>query len=174
VIFTISAEYFSQRVQCTREDKEECLQTVRQLLELAFEAQEHGLLAMEELVADQTRFPDRFLRKAVELVVEISDPEKIRKVLYNLIITTKYVANNHFLKDMLITETMLAVSQSEDLDYVFAHLIPSYFGLDYAPKAEEVYRSYKISRVRERKFLIRLTEPKADTNEERKEGTDHG
>ena len=34
MIFTISAEYFSGRIQCTREDKQECLYTVRQLLEL--------------------------------------------------------------------------------------------------------------------------------------------
>lgn len=153
MLFTISAEYFSGRVQCTREDKQECLYTVRQLLELAFEARDHGLLAMEELVSDHTRFPDRFLRKAVELTMETSDPDKIRKVLYNLIITTKYVANNHFLKDVLITETMLAVSRSEDLDYVFAHLIPSYFGLDYSPQAEEVYRNYKASRAQERRMI---------------------
>ena len=48
MIFTISAEYFSGRIQCTREDKQECLYTVRQLLELAFEARERGLLAMED------------------------------------------------------------------------------------------------------------------------------
>ncbi len=156
MIFTISAEYFSGRIQCTREDKQECLYTVRQLLELAFEARERGLLAMEDLISDHARFPDRFLHKPVELTMEVSDPDKIRKVLYNLIITTKYVANNQFLKDLLIAETMLAISQSEDLDYVFAHLIPSYFGLDYSPQAEEVYRNYKISRVQERK---RMTEP---------------
>ena len=59
----------------------------------------------------------------------------------------KYVAKSHFLKDVLITETMLAVSRQDDLDYVFAHLLPSYFGMDYAETAEEVYRGYKQSRI---------------------------
>ena len=104
---------------------------------------------MDAMVQDRNRFPDMFLRKAVGLTVEIADTERIGKVLYNLILSSKYVAKHHFLKDVLIAETMLAVSQGDDLDYVFAHLIPSYFGMEYAAAAEEVYRVYKQTRIRE-------------------------
>jgi len=142
----MDAEYFAQRIMCTREDKKECLPVIRQLLDLAYASQNYGLLVMEAMVQDRVRYPDAFLRKAVGLTSEVADPEKIGKVLYNLIISSKYVAKSHFLKDVLITETMLAVSKREDLDYVFAHLIPSYFGVEYADKAEEVYRNYKRER----------------------------
>lgn len=145
----VDAEYFSQRIMCPREDKKECLPIIRQLLELAYAAQTYGLLAMDAMVQDRNHFPDMFLRKAVGLTVEIADTERIGKVLYNLILSSKYVAKHHFLKDVLIAETMLAVSQGDDLDYVFAHLIPSYFGMEYAAAAEEVYRVYKQTRIRE-------------------------
>jgi len=147
VVFCMDAEYFAQRIMCTREDKKECLPVIRQLLDLAYASQNYGLLVMEAMVQDRVRYPDAFLRKAVGLTAEVADPEKIEKVLYNLIVSSKYVAKSHFLKDVLITETMLAVSKKEDLDYVFAHLIPSYFGVEYAGAAEEVYRSYKQARI---------------------------
>ena len=51
---------------------------------------------------------------------------------------------------MLITETMIALSQGEDLDYLFAHLIPSYFGLEYFSMVEELYYEFKESLVRAR------------------------
>lgn len=144
----MNTEYFAQRIQCTRDDKEDCLYTVRQLLELAFEARQNGILALEGMIADQIRYPDPFLRKAVGLTLEIANPDKIRKVLCNLIVSTKNTGNHHFLKNVLITEAMLAISGREDLDYLFAHLLPSYFGIDYAPRVEELYRNYKKSLVK--------------------------
>ena len=69
--FTIDAEYLSARMQCSREDKQDCLPVVRQLTVLAYIGRERGLLAMEEEVRDRGRYPDAFLRKAVELTVEI-------------------------------------------------------------------------------------------------------
>lgn len=148
MIFSIDTEYFAQRIQCTRDDKEDCLPTVRQLLELAYASRDVGLLVMDEMVQDKARYPDAFLRKAVQLTVEIADSEKIRKVLYNLIVTTKFMANHHFLKDVLITETMIALSQGEDLDYLFAHLLPSYFGLEYFSMVEQLYYDFKESFIR--------------------------
>lgn len=149
MIFCMDAEYFAQRIMCTREDKKECLPVIRQLLDLAYAAQNYGPLVMEAMVQDRARYPDAFLRKAVGLTAEVADTEKIGKVLYNLIVSSKYVAKSHFLKDVLIAETMLAISQGDDLDYVFAHLIPSYFGMEYAAAAEDVYRSYKQARIDE-------------------------
>lgn len=150
---TIDAEYLSSRVQCTREDKQDCLPVVRQLVALAYIARERGLLSMEEAVRDRARYPDAFLRKAVELTVEIADTEKIGRVLYNLIITSKYMGNFHFLKNVVIAETMLSVSKSEDLDYVFTHLVPSFFGMEFAPMVEETYRAQKKAMMTTRKLI---------------------
>ncbi len=139
----MDTEYFAQHIQCTREGKQECLFTVRLLLELAFAARKNGLLKMEELIREDNRFSDAFLRKAVSLVVEISSPELIRKVLYNYIFSSNYVSNQRFLNCVIITETILAISRSEDTDYIFTYLVPSYFGMEYENEALHVYENYK-------------------------------
>ena len=139
----MDTEYFAQHIQCTREGKQECLYTIRLLLELAFAARQNGLLKMEEIIREDIRFSDAFLRKAVNLVVEISNPELIRKVLYNYIFSSNYVVNQRFLNCIIITETVLAVSRSEDVDYIFTYLVPSYFGMEYESEALRVYETYK-------------------------------
>lgn len=139
----IDTEFFVQHIQCTREQKMECLDTVRLLLDIAFTAREFGLLKLEELIQDHVKFSDRFLRKAVNLTIEISKPENIREVLYNYLFTSCYASNQQFLNGVIITETMVAVGQSESLDYIFTYLIPSYFGLDYEEEAIRIYRNYR-------------------------------
>lgn len=139
----MDTEYFAQHIQCTREGKQECLITVRQLVELAFAAQQSGLLKMDEMIQDYARYPDPFLRKAVALAVEISNADQIRKVLFNFIITSKHLANHQFLSEVVITETICALSRGDDLDYVFTYLVPSYFGIEYEGMVVDVYRKYK-------------------------------
>lgn len=139
----MDTEYFVQHIQCTREGKQECLFTVKQLVELAFTARDKGLLAMETLIQDHARFPDPFLRKAVALVIDISNPDNIRRVLHNYIFTSNYTANQRFLNGVLITETMIAISHKEDLEYVFNYLVPSLFGIEYESAVVDIYQRYK-------------------------------
>ena len=144
--FIMNTEYFVQHIQCTREGKMDCLPTVRQLAELALTGREKGLMKMDELVEDESRFPDPFLRKAVHLVAEHSNPNNIRQVLYNFILSTKHVANHQFLNEVLIAETMLAISQSYDVEYIFNYLVPSLFGIENESVVVNVYQEYKKSR----------------------------
>ena len=141
--YVLTPEYFTQRIQCPREAKQDCLPTVRQLVELAFIARQQGLLKMDEMVQDYARYPDPFLRKAVNLVVETSDEDNIRKVLYNYILSTKHTANFQFLNEVIIAETMLALSRSEDLEFIFNYLVPSYFGIEYESSVVNVYQNFK-------------------------------
>lgn len=146
----MTMEYLANRTQVTREGKQECLYTVRQLVELAFSARDHGLLSMEGLLDDRARFPDPFLRMAVQLTLDISKPENIRRVLHNYIHTTAaYKANHKFLEGIIITEAMLAISAGEDLDYLFTYLLPSYFGLEYSDAVTDVYHGFKRDLVRD-------------------------
>lgn len=149
MVYILTPEYYTQRIQCPREAKQDCLPTVRQLVELAFTARKKGLLKMDEMIQDHLRYPDPFLRKAVGLVVENSNAENIRKVLYNYILSTKHVANHEFLKDVVIAETMLALSKQENLEYIFHYLVPSYFGIEYEPMVVGVYKNYKQEHLRE-------------------------
>ncbi len=139
----MDTEYFAQQIQCTREGKQECLVTVRQLVELVFAAKQQGFLKMDEMIQDTVRYPDPFLRKAVSLVVELSKSDNIRKVLFNYIITSKHITNYQFLSEVVITEAICALSQGEDVDYIFTYLVPSYFGIEYSDMAADVYQKFK-------------------------------
>jgi len=143
VLYVLTPEYFAQHIQCPREAKQDCLVTVRQLVELAFAARQQGLLKMDEMVQDYARYPDPFLRKAVNLVVETSKEENLRQVFYNYIICSKIVTNHQFLNQVVIAETMLALSRSEDLEYIFNYLVPSYFGIEFESSVISVYQNYK-------------------------------
>lgn len=143
MIYVLTPEYVTQHIQCPREAKQDCLPTVRSLVELAFAARQQGMLKMDEMVQDTMRYPDPFLRKAVGLVVENSNEDNIRMVLYNYILSTKRVANHQFLNEVIIAETMLALSRKENLEYIFRYLVPSYFGIDYEPSVVQVYENYK-------------------------------
>ena len=57
-MYRMDAIAFSKHIQCTREAKQDCLFTVRQLVELAYAAREEGLLKMDSLAEDTVRFPD--------------------------------------------------------------------------------------------------------------------
>lgn len=84
-MYRMDAIAFSKHIQCTREAKQDCLFTVRQLVELAYAAREEGLLKMDSLAEDTVRFPDPLLRQAAHLVAEVSGADRVRKVLYNYI-----------------------------------------------------------------------------------------
>lgn len=155
----MTADYYSQHIQCTREGKLSCLETVQNLLELAFAAKEYGTLKMDEMMQDRVRFSDKFLRRAVRIVTESNNRDNIEKVLYNLIFTTGEMGNNRFLNCMLIAETMLAISRGEDIDYIFAYLVPSFFGLEYEERVEELYYTYKRERLERQRGDIVDTSP---------------
>lgn len=137
---------FSKHIQCTREAKQDCLFTVRQLVELAFAAKEEGLLKLDSLAEDTVRFPDPLLRQAAHLVAEVSGEDRVRKVLYNYILAGGIQSPQKLLNGIIIAEGMVAIGEGEDLDYIFTYLIPSYFGMDYQKTVHDVYLQYKKER----------------------------
>lgn len=147
----MTADYYTQRMQCTREEKLECLSVVRELLALAFIVKEEGFLKMDEALRDPVRFQDKFLRRAASIVVETANEENVEEVLYNLIFTSAEMGHYRFFKYILIAETMIALGKGEDMDYIFAYLVPSFFGLEYVDQVEELYYQAK------REHLSRLS-----------------
>ena len=83
-MYRMDAIAFSKHIQCTREAKQDCLLTVRQLVELAYAAREEGLLKMDSLAEDTVRFPDPLLRQAAHLVAEVSGADRVRRSVVQL------------------------------------------------------------------------------------------
>ncbi len=139
----MTADYYTQHMQCTRDQKQACMGLVRELLELSFVVKEQGFLKLDELLHSELRVQDRFLRRAAGIVIETSNQESIETVLYNLIFNASEANNNSlFFRNVLIAETMIALGKGEDLVYIFAHLVPSFFG-EYADQVEETYYEVK-------------------------------
>lgn len=139
-------EFFSQRLQCSRTDRMECLPIVRQLMELATCAHHFGLLEMDKRVnEDPVKYSDAFLRKAISCIVDINDNLMVKQVLYNYIASGNYTGQQ-FLKNVVITETVLAIQRDIDHDHIFSFLVPSLFGLNFEKSLASLYRDYKKSR----------------------------
>ncbi len=139
-------EFFSQRLQCSRTDRMECLPIVRQLMELATCAHDFGLLELDKRVNKETaKYNDSFLRKAISCIVDMNDNKMVKQVLYNYIASGNYTGQQ-FLKNIVITETVLAIQRDLDHDHIFSFLVPSLFGLDFESSIASLYRDYKKSR----------------------------
>lgn len=140
-----NAESFAQRIQCSRDDKLDCLYIVRQLMELALVAREKGLVALDTMLDE---YPDRynfpFLRKAVELIVDVGNVDHIRKVLYQYIFSSNFVGRK-FLVSVVIAEAVIAIHEEEDLEYIFYFLIPSLFGMEFESSVTAIYHDYRNS-----------------------------
>ena len=145
-MYRMDAIAFFKHIQCTREAKQDCLFTVRQLVELAYTAKEEGLLKLDSVVEDTVRFPNPLLRLAAHLVAEVSGAERVRTVLYNYILAGGIQSPQKLLNGVIIAEGMVAIGEGEDLDYIFTYLIPSYFGIDYHETVQQVYQKYKKER----------------------------
>lgn len=142
----LEMNYFSQHIQCSRLDKQDCLPVVGLLMELAHLAHSFGLVEMDHYIhQDPVKFNDPFLKKAMSAIVDIADTDFTQKILYQYLLTGNYVGQP-FLKNVLIVETALAIQRDTPLDHIFSFLVPSFFGLDYEPSLIELYRNFKISR----------------------------
>lgn len=139
-------EFFTQRLQCSRTDRMECLPIVRQLMELATCAHHFGLLEIDKRVnEDPVKYSDAFLRKSISCIVDINDSSMVKQVLYNYIASGNYTGQQ-FLKNVVITETVLAIQRDVDHDHIFSFLVPSLFGLSFENSLASLYRDYKKSR----------------------------
>lgn len=139
----IDTEYFTQHIHCSRDDKQESLYVVRQLIELAVAARSEGLLALDRLLEDEwERYSAPFLRKAMQMTVDLKSVGKIKQVLYNSILASNYTGRQ-FLTAVVITEAMAAIHEEEELDYIFRFLVPSFYGISFESQVVAVYDQFR-------------------------------
>lgn len=142
----MDTEFYTQRIQCSRPDKQDLLDVVWQLMELAHVRHSFGLLDLDRrLNAEPLKYSDPFLRKAAALIVDYENEDRIRTVLYNYILAGNY-AGPLFLKSIVITETLLAIKKDLSMDYIFIFLVPSLFGMDCESFILNLYDEFKATR----------------------------
>jgi len=139
----MTSDYYTQHMQCTRDEKLNCLPVVRDLIYIAFTARDYGLLKLDDMIHDTMRYRDKFLRRAASLIIESANMENVEDVLYNLIFNSSNMTNSAFFRSILIAEVMMAIGRGEDMDYIFTYLVPSFFGLEYVEQVEKLYYQCK-------------------------------
>ena len=139
----MDAEYFAQHIQCSRKDKEECLRIIPALAMVAFSAQ-GGVKALEDLLdGPWSAEATPFLRKAVQLYMDVKNAGQIRRVLYHTILSSGY-SGPQFLEAVLITEVMSALFLREaDPGFIFGYLAPSFFGIEYEEMVTDCYQAFR-------------------------------
>lgn len=139
----MDTEYFAQRIQCSRNDKQDCLRTIYLLAEICTAARGGGVRALDSLMNEhRLKYSASFLNWAVQLYMDAKDSSQIRTVLYNCMISSNF-SGPQFLNATIITEVLAALCEQEDVDYIFSFLVPSYFGLDFQEAAVNAYQDYR-------------------------------
>lgn len=129
-------KYLTEHFQCSYKDKLECLETLNIILD--FFRKEiinctSSLLHIEDEI-ENNKYPILF-RKGIMLVMCNEPLEFIKKIMYNYIITEDYKRKD-FLKSMIITESIIALSQgficgNISSDILLTDRYLSYFGLEF-------------------------------------------
>lgn len=116
----------SRIIDCSKEEKKECLDTVDKILTVSRKAHKKGLLALEE---DTCISGSKFFKKGIELLLYGIEPLVLRKILENYILVGNY-KGKELLKRILILEGILSI-QMGDYPWVIREKLSSYFGEDY-------------------------------------------
>lgn len=131
----LSCESLTQRLKCSYEDKLECLELVKYIVELANIARAEGILILEEH-SKKLKIESALLKKGLMLVVDGTDPEIVEK--YFLI---KLAANDYrgkeFFKNFIIFKGVYGIQQGTGFYSIIVEL-SSYFGLEFNKYFEDI------------------------------------
>ena len=147
----MDTEYFAQRIQCSRNDKQECLQTIYTMAEFAFVAHGGGISAVDDFLASsRAKNAGPFLENAIQIYMDAKSVEQLRTVLYNSIVSSN-LSGLQFLNSVIVTEVLAALREGEDIDFIFTFLVPSFFGIDFEDSVRQAFQNYRrIAQLRQR------------------------
>lgn len=120
-------EYLSSRLQCSHEDKLECLKTVKKLYSLAVLAQKEGFLALPDAVTQE----DLFFKTAVDIFLDTVEPEPL-ETIYSAYLAAGNYRGKEFLNNLLIVNALLQIArQATPFDVVSG--LQGWFGVEFSP-----------------------------------------
>lgn len=111
-------EFYAKRLQCSHEEKLQCLDTVKKLYRYARAARMQGLLALESAVETERNL---FLRNGLMMVVDSHVPEKIHDALLAAVLADNF-HGGPFLEQILVMEGVRLIQEGVNpaslLDYL--------------------------------------------------------
>ena len=139
-------EYYTQRLQCSDEEKDACLETVAKLYHLRYQIRREGILLAEDL-AERERDP--FFRACLLDLVEVfPDPEELKRRSTQYLMAGDY-RGSAFLNAVLISQGLVLLARYEygkedfggkDWEGLLGGTLRGWFGVEYREKVMEVLR----------------------------------
>jgi hypothetical protein len=96
---------FAERIACTDDERRECARFIPRLMNMGLKARREGLLSLED---DLENIAHPFQRMGLELVVNGTDPEAVRKALEMQILSQGYKGRD-LLERCILLEGLLMV-----------------------------------------------------------------
>lgn len=137
-------EYYTQRLQCSGEEKDACLETVAKLYRLRYQIRREGILLAEELAE---REQDPFFRACLLDLAEVfSDSEELERRLTQYLLAGDY-RGGAFLNAVLISRGFILLARYEygeedfggkDWKELLGETLRGYFGVEYREKVMAV------------------------------------
>ncbi len=114
---------FARKIDCSEDEKRQCMKLVAYLLSLAKKARTYGMLALAK-DAEETR--SFLLRKGIQLATDGAKPDVVRSVLEFYILSGNYIGKE-LLERCLILEGVLAIQDGLH-PKLLKELLLSFFG----------------------------------------------
>lgn len=114
---------FARKIECSEDDKRECMKVLAYLLGLSKKARTYGMLSLAKEAEENSSF---LLRKGIQLATDGAKPHVVRSVLEFYIISGNYVGKE-LLERCLILEGILAIQEGLH-PKLLKELLLSFFG----------------------------------------------
>ena len=98
---------FSQKIKCSQREKQQCMKLIADLVDLSVMARRNGLLSLIQVAEQRSSF---LLSKGLQLVVDGVNPQVVRDIMENYIISGEY-AGKELLERCIILEGVTAIQQ---------------------------------------------------------------
>lgn len=161
-------EYYTQRLQCSDEEKDACLETVVKLYHLRWYLRKNGFLAAADLAEKEE---DAFFRAGLLDLADICDPEEMERVFTQYLMAGDY-RGSAFLNAVLISKGLVLIVRREGqggeefrekswgenwVDHLCVTL-RGYFGVEYREKVTAVLQQADRERSAQRECFSLLRE----------------
>lgn len=152
---------FARKLECSEDDKRDCLKVVEILLSLSKKARTYGMLSLAKEAEEDSSF---LLTKGIQLATDGAKPQVVRSVLEFYILSGNYVGKE-LLERCLILEGVVAIQEGLH-PKLLKELLLSFFGEeDYEIFEDELNETSKSSLA---EYLGKIKNDKAGSSNARK------
>ena len=126
--------YFTTRLQCSREEKIECLQTMKKMSNVLVISRQKSFLAVEELLEGET---DPLIKACINDVLDCSDSDLLEKRFEEYLVAGNYYGKD-FLQAIIVIKGFLNMHTCPKLNELWNEM-QGYFGADFSEEYREAF-----------------------------------